>query len=131
MPAALWPELLNFESQQQSICLSLHIQPELPWFEGHFPNQPVLPGVVHTHWAGLFSQILFDVPNEFESLNRLKFQNPILPSQKVMLKLQHVAERAQVKFSYSQNDGTTNSSGSINFAQSEEHSVSKNKMNPA
>lgn len=100
-----WPSLLDYsviENADEQIInaeIQFHVSPELSWFAGHFPEQPVLPGVVQTHWAGELSVALFPV-GEFQQVNGLKFKSMILPSADVTLSLLFKAEKKSVAFCY-------------------------------
>lgn len=100
-----WPSLLDFsmtenvDDKTSSVKISCHISPELSWFTGHFPEQPVLPGVVQTHWAGELSATLFPV-GDFQQVNGLKFKSMIFPDTSVTLNLLYKAEKNSVAFRY-------------------------------
>lgn len=76
------------------------------WLEGHFPQQPVVAGVVQTHWAGELAQYLFPLGDNFIRIDNLKFQQVILPGQSLQLSLDYsvAADSSAVKFRYQQGD---------------------------
>ncbi len=88
----------------------------LSWFKGHFPEQPVLPGVVQINWASEIAQLLMNV-KEFRGVSSLKFNTMVLPDTKVVMSLKHNLETKNVKFTY-KNGEILYSSGVLNFAQS-------------
>lgn len=100
IPENQWPLIESFALTDISAEISFVVQPELPWFDGHFQNQPVLPGVAQIHWACLLSQGVFTIAGKFEKLTRLKFITPILPDQKLDLIMHFTAERQQVEYTY-------------------------------
>ena len=100
-----WPTLLDYstamnaDTETISVEIKCHVPADLSWFAGHFPEQPVLPGVVQTHWAGELSAVLFPV-GDFQQVNGLKFKSMILPDTHVILSLVFKAEKSNVAFRY-------------------------------
>ena len=95
-----WPHIRVLEAAPEHCQLRLDVPPELTWFEGHFPEQPVLAGVVQVHWVGLLSETVFGVATAFSHIDGLKFQRVILPGQSLELQMQYTAERHLVDFRY-------------------------------
>ena len=46
-----FPAILSTLDESPEHRWLMLISPELDWFRGHFPDNPVLPGVVQLHWA--------------------------------------------------------------------------------
>lgn len=80
--------------------LTLYIPHNLYYFAGHFPGNPVLPGVVQTHWAVHHARELFAGVGHFVGLEAVKFQHIIQPGAVVTLDLQWHRERGKLQFSY-------------------------------
>ena len=65
------------------------------FFKGHFPNNPIVPGVIiveaMAQTAGIVVSYKLREYKEksvlFMSVNKAKFRKPILPNEKVFLKL--------------------------------------------
>jgi len=100
VPDSHWPEIASARIDTASAVFEMKMSPELCWFDGHFPSQPVLPGVAQTHWACLLASVIFHQPGEFSALRRLKYKTPILPAQSVYLSLTHIVSRDQVSYKY-------------------------------
>lgn len=96
----MWPQIMALQSDAGTAVLTLNIPVDLHWFAGHFPGQPVLAGVVQTHWAAEFSKVLFPLGDSFEGIDNLKFQQAVMPDQTLRLALQHVPESGLVRFAY-------------------------------
>ncbi len=94
--------------------LTLHIPHNLYYFAGHFPGNPVLPGVVQTHWAIHHARELFAGVGDFVGLEAVKFQHIIGPGAVVTLDLQWHRERSKLRFSY-RSSHAQHSSGRILF----------------
>ena len=94
------PTLLEQHWQGDDLVLRLHLDPELPWFSGHFPGAPLLPGVVQVHWAMHYGRQLPGLVGEFGGMSQLKFQRPLRPGQECELHLCWLADKGQLQFSY-------------------------------
>jgi 3-hydroxymyristoyl/3-hydroxydecanoyl-(acyl carrier protein) dehydratase len=62
--------------------LTLLIDSSLPYFAGHFPDHPILAGVVQLEWAELFGRERFGIVSEFSGLEAIKFQRVITAKQR-------------------------------------------------
>jgi 3-hydroxymyristoyl/3-hydroxydecanoyl-(acyl carrier protein) dehydratase len=95
-----WPQFLALEMTENNVSLTLHIRHETSWLEGHFPHQPVLAGVVQTHWAATLGKTFFSVGDAFNRIDNLKFQSVVLPGQTLDLTLQYLPDVGAIKFAY-------------------------------
>ena len=77
----------------------LFIPSTLAFFEGHFPDTPLLPGVAQIHWAITLAHEC-GANGEFISVDRLKFKKPIRPDLDVVLALNISSDSKEVTFSY-------------------------------
>ena len=116
VPEFHWPEFLSASKTEETACIEMNISPKLHWFNGHFPGQPVLPGVAQTHWAALLAPALFNLQGEFSGLTRLKFKTPLLPGQKVFLQLTNKPSRHLINYRYHSDDADF-SSGTLHFVE--------------
>ncbi len=80
--------------------VSIRITPDLFYLKGHFPVQPLLPGVVQLGWAYEFSKEIFGLESEFYGVPMLKFLLPILPDDDVILYLTFDKTRQRLEFEY-------------------------------
>lgn len=92
--------------------IGLSIPDDLIWFEGHFPGQPVLPGIVQVHWAHMMATFVFDATLEPHRLSRIKFKSPMLPNCNVDLHLKFNADKGLITFSF-RAENTEHSSGNL------------------
>lgn len=99
---------------ENQVCLDLHIQPELAFFPGHFPNLPVLPGVVQIDWAVHYAQQYFPIVGSFTAMEHIKFQSLVLPDARLELLLIWNVLKQQLEFTFSTSERTY-SSGRIVF----------------
>lgn len=100
MQASTLPTLLEQTQAQDALVLRLHLDPALPWFSGHFPGAPLLPGVTQVHWAIHYGRQLLGLSGTFGGMSQLKFQRPLRPGQQCSLHLTWQADKGQLLFSY-------------------------------
>jgi 3-hydroxyacyl-[acyl-carrier-protein] dehydratase len=102
------------DGNDNQVSLDLHIPIELDYFVGHFPNLPVLPGVVQVDWAVRYARQYFSFEGSFSALEHLKFQSLVLPDATLELLLNWNALKNQLEFSFATSERTY-SSGRIVF----------------
>jgi 3-hydroxymyristoyl/3-hydroxydecanoyl-(acyl carrier protein) dehydratase len=95
---------------------TLGLAPESPVFLGHFPGDPVLPGVIQVDWAIRFGEACFGPLGAFMGLEQLKFLEPVRPGPglALALALDRSGPGPRLRFSY-QVDSGRKSSGTILF----------------
>jgi len=106
-------QILSVARHPDKVCIELDIRPDLVWFEGHFPECPILPGVIQTHWAITYGCEHYDIRGQFKSLGNVKFMKVIVPGARVMLEL--TFKRGKLVFRYL-HDGAVCSQGTAEFA---------------
>ncbi|HNI38189.1 MAG TPA: hypothetical protein PKZ68_07830, partial [Pseudomonadales bacterium] len=99
------------ESDTQRV-LEIHFPQSSTLFSGHFPDLPILPGVVQFDIAVRQCSAWYTL-TQFRKIEKLKFSEPIVPDDRVILTLQHLGQ-GQVQFSYTLNKQPL-SSGRIIF----------------
>ena len=92
--------------------LQIHFAPNSSHFAGHFPELPILPGVVQFDIA-VRECCTWYALTQFRGIEKLKFSEPIVPNDTVTLSLQHLGQ-GQVQFSYTLDEQAL-SSGRIIF----------------
>ena len=98
--SAEWPHFLQLDVVPNGYAIVLDIHAGIRWFDGHFPQQPVLPGIVQTHWAAELGKFLFPLGDKFVRIDNLKFQTVVLPGQQLTLLLEHLPNSGALKFRY-------------------------------
>lgn len=86
------------------VVLDLVIPNDFDAFDGHFPSQPILPGVVQLDWAVRFAGMYFDLKNPTAQDIQIKFKDIIVPDTLLSLSLEYVAENKKLIFTYSAAD---------------------------
>lgn len=107
------PEWLERASARA--VLTCAIPASLRCLDGHFPGQPIVPGVAQLDWALAFGREVFPLPGEVRRLDALKFQAIMRPGDDVRLELDWNTERAVLAFRFSGARGVY-SSGRAVFA---------------
>jgi acyl-coenzyme A synthetase/AMP-(fatty) acid ligase len=114
-PRPTQPQLLSQQQQDGQWRVELQVPVDLAHFSGHFPQTPVLPGVVQIDWALQLARQLLDLPAHFVGIEVLKFQQLARPGDRLQLQLRFDAERSKLHFSFRQDDAPC-SSGRILLA---------------
>ncbi|RAU20815.1 hypothetical protein CU669_16205 [Paramagnetospirillum kuznetsovii] len=80
--------------------IDLQLDPDLFWFQGHFPGHPILPGVVQVDWALHFArtELMLDLPaaREFQ----IKFKAVMTAGDTPTLILRHDRAKGRLTFEY-------------------------------
>lgn len=83
----LQPVVLSQSQSSDDYIFSLEFPPELACFKGHFPTQPIYPGVGQIGFLQHFAKSIWSDLNWCQGYEQLKFQNLIRPYAIVQLKL--------------------------------------------
>lgn len=106
-------EPLSAVEQDGEWHLELQVPLDLAHFSGHFPQTPVLPGVVQVDWAQqLARQLIAALPPRFAGMEVLKFQQLVRPGDRLQLSLRFDAARGKLYFAF-RNGEAACSSGRI------------------
>ena len=109
------PELLSTEQVDDSQWFfSIRVPVNLYYFNGHFPGNPVLPGVVQVSWVQHFARELLGSGCEFCNVDALKFQSIIQPADQVVMKLTINRLKQSLNFTFESAD-LKYSSGRISY----------------
>ncbi len=100
----LLPEILARQCADNIAVLTLQIPPSLYYLQGHFPQQPVVPGVVQLHWAEHYLRECLACQLPVRDLEVVKFQQLLLPQQQCQLHLRWDAEKHKAYFEYRQDE---------------------------
>lgn len=110
-------EPVSAEERDGEWLLQLQVPLDLAHFTGHFPQTPVLPGVVQIDWAQqLARQLIAQLPPRFAGMEVLKFQQLVRPGDTLQLSLRFDAERSKLYFAY-RNGEAACSSGRVLLEQ--------------
>ena len=87
------------ETEGSGSCVTFRVQNDLPWFEGHFENAPVLPGLAQVHLAVRLAEEIWSVRPASFNIARMKFQQVIRPNDFVKLSLLFDFQRRKLNYS--------------------------------
>ena len=81
-----------------------NIAGDLAVLDGHFPNEPIVPGVAQLYWADKLAGRVFSSHTTTGEVVRLKFMKIIVPGTVLRLMLERQA-RSRVEFTYTSDHG--------------------------
>ena len=86
----------------QKVELTFNVDVQLPWFEGQFPVQPILPAVAQIDWVMHYAMLYLIEGFQFSSLVHVKFQKPLLPNTQIKLSLHWQVDSQLLSFHFEQ-----------------------------
>lgn len=105
------PIILRRDVREDVATFELMLEPELRWFDGHFPEQPILPGVAQLHIASVLAEETWGIVATGADMARVKFRRMMRPGDQVLLTLTRSAsDRLDFKYLI---DGEITASGAI------------------
>lgn len=111
------PEVIARHVDGGRLELQLDVATDCPWFVGHFPGQPILPGVVQIGWASHFAAELIEHDTPPAVLDRIKFKRPIGPGARLTLRLERAGDKVSYEYLLAEaGTAITASSGVLNYA---------------
>src|SRR5574340_461596 len=105
-PFLLIDRILEFEASKRIVGLK-NVTINEPFFQGHFPGHPIMPGVLLLEAMAQTGGVLAlksipaeEVPKKvlyFMSIDKAKFRKPVLPGDQVRFELELIRARGAVK----------------------------------
>lgn len=108
------PQIESMERAHQRLDLKFSVHPTLEYFQGHFPEVALLPGVVQTGWAIQLARRELAITGSFRTLAGVKFMRVIQPGESLELTLACSDDRRELSFEY-RSGGVVCSSGRALF----------------
>ena len=104
-PMLLIDELIDIVPNKSAVGI-VNVKKESFYFQGHFPRQPIMPGVIIVEAFGqaaaaltahsLSSEEVEDKLVYLMSVNKARFRNPIVPECKLLLDVEAIRSRGRV-----------------------------------
>jgi 3-hydroxyacyl-[acyl-carrier-protein] dehydratase len=80
----MWYDLASsVVNESQALRVEVHIPPGSPWFDGHFPGAPVLPGIAQLGMVLDLIRQAFNEPVRVTEVSRVRFKQIILPDDRL------------------------------------------------
>ena len=105
-PFLLIDKILEFETGKRIVGLK-NVTINEPFFQGHFPGHPIMPGVLQLEAMAQTGGVLAlkSIPRDevkkkiliFMSIDKAKFRKPVLPGDQVLFTLDVIKERGPIK----------------------------------
>jgi acyl-coenzyme A synthetase/AMP-(fatty) acid ligase len=112
------PQILLCDYKDETVELQLRIPPGLVYFSGHFPGQPILPGVAQLAWVEQFGKLFFNIALPFLRMEVIKFKKIIRPEDIIQMKLIWNADSNKLYFELS-SVSSSHSSGRMVYGEQE------------
>jgi 3-hydroxymyristoyl/3-hydroxydecanoyl-(acyl carrier protein) dehydratase len=112
------PQIESLERRPDGLHLDFMLPGHLEYFDGHFPQLALLPGVVQIGWAVELarSHLVLEsaVLDHFRALSAVKFMRVLRPGTSVRLRLSADRPNRALEFEY-RDGGVTCSTGRVLF----------------
>ncbi len=105
-PFLLIDRILEFEPSKRIVGLK-NVTINEPFFQGHFPGHPIMPGVLQLEAMAQTGGVLAmkSIPTEevkkkiliFMSIDKVKFRKPVVPGDQVRFELEAIRARGAIK----------------------------------
>lgn len=95
--ALVEPNLRNVRRTETEFAADVTFDPAAPYFQGHFPQAPVLPGVVQLGFAERCAELLRGKPGALRGVKKMKFVHIIEPDVEIALR---VIRKGEDEFAY-------------------------------
>ncbi len=95
------PLIKSIKKGEGSVELLLSFPEDAEYFDGHFPNVPILPGVAQVHLAMGFAEEHFGIVPELIEMKAIKFSRVITPNTDIKLVLSQEAQKNKITYAYS------------------------------
>ena len=104
-PMLLIDELINIIPNKSAVGI-INVKKNSFYFQGHFPGQPVMPGVIIVEAFGQAAAALTayslnseEVENKLVylmSVDKARFRNPVMPNCKLLLEIEAIRSRGRI-----------------------------------
>jgi hypothetical protein len=99
---AMAPGVRRLDDREAEI--DIRLDPAMTWFGGHFPGEPILPGVAEIHLAVVWSRRVWNWSPSSAMLTRVKFHRILRPEDRTRLTLKRDTARDRLSFRFTVGD---------------------------
>jgi acyl-coenzyme A synthetase/AMP-(fatty) acid ligase/3-hydroxymyristoyl/3-hydroxydecanoyl-(acyl carrier protein) dehydratase len=114
--APLLPEILSLQNAGNALLISARVPETLQYFEGHFPQAPVVAGVAQIAWVAHFAREHLGLQGDFSGMEQLKFQQLLRPATEFTMHIEYQREKSRLIFRLSREENNY-SSGRLVYAR--------------
>lgn len=118
----LFPKVIKQICQDNKAVLDLFIEDNVFYFKGHFPDNPILPGITQVHWAVHYVKEFFNLACVIKGAPAVKFTNLIQPNKTIRLELELFKDQHYFTYAYLDDD-TIYSSGKLSYILGDDDGV--------
>lgn len=84
--SAMWYDLaVRAQKDGQALSAEVCVPSGSPWFDGHFPGAPVLPGIAQLGMVFDLIRHAFEGPVRVTEVSRVRFKQIILPEDRLVV----------------------------------------------
>ena len=94
------PRVDNTTVEEYEVKVDFEVPESLVYFEGHFPDFPLVPGVVQVNWVLHFLDELVGVRGDLNKIDVLKFNSMLRPGDRARLEADVDPTEGRVRFEY-------------------------------
>ncbi|MDR0455011.1 MAG: AMP-binding protein [Deferribacteraceae bacterium] len=92
------PVIINKQITDNTVLLKLIFLKDSVYFKGHFPQYPILPGVIQTHFAIHWAKKYLMKGFKVSRIIKLKFTNIVTPGETITLSISKVSDGFTFKY---------------------------------
>jgi len=96
--------LVHLELQEGGAEARVHVPADCLFFEGHFPGDPILPGVAQVVLVTSVLRRVVEGPVRVASIRRVKFTAPVRPGMDLVLRLLREGPRVHWRLAATQGE---------------------------
>lgn len=90
----MWYDLtVQHHSDTGKLSAEVYIPADSKWFDGHFPGNPVLPGIAQLGMAFELIGIMLGTSLHAKEVSRVRFKQMILPGDRVVVSAERKTKR--------------------------------------
>lgn len=96
------PQYQIIMQSDTEFTLNCHFPKDYPYFAGHFPNFPILAGVVQLGLVHQFVQKFLSLSLQSAAVRQIKYQNVVFSGSWLQLQVQHLPDKKRLDFKWLQ-----------------------------
>ncbi len=110
------------QGENGSISAEVHVPENAAWFDGHFPDWPVLPGIAQLGMVYEIVRHTLDCPVQITEVNRVRFKQMIAPDDHLTVTAEPRPPFGRYAFRITRGDEVV-CTGSMTFKYSNEEQI--------